>query len=267
MLLASLKKAQVFAALANRDYEGDIANAGDTVHITSISRPTVSNYVANTTTITPEVLTSADRTLVINQAKYFAFEIDDVDARQAKGNVMSTAMTEAAYALSDAADQFVAGLYTDVQAASVIAQISVLTGDIAYTQLTKLAQKLNEANVVSGGRFAVLPPWYYQLLTDSSRVAANPAALATGSEAIVEGKVGRLAGMDLYVSNNAPVISANVSAVIAGTRDAWSYAEQISKTEAYRPQSSFADAIKGLHLYGGKVTRPDGLAYLTASSV
>ena len=41
-----------------------------------------------------------------------------------------------------------------------------------------------------------------------------------------------------------------------------SYAEQISKVEAYRPQKRFSDAVKGLHVYGAKITRPEGIVYL-----
>jgi hypothetical protein len=270
-LLASLKKAQVFARLANRNYEGEISQAGDTVHITSISRPTIATYVPNVTVITPEVLTAADRILTIDQSKYFAFEVDDVDQRQAKGNIIDTAMTEAAYGLSDVADQFLAGLYSGVQTANIVATggVSVTTGDLAYTQLAKLAQKLNEANVTMLGRWAVIPPWYLQLLLDTNKIAFNPALAgnSVGSTAVIEGYVNRLLGMDIYVSNNVQNITGARWAVVAGTNDAWTYAEQISKTEAYRPQSSFADAIKGLHLYGGKLVRPDGLAYIDASTV
>jgi hypothetical protein len=265
-LLSSLKKAQVYAQLMNRDYEGEIAQAGDTVHITSVSRPTIANYVAGTTVITPESLTTADRILVVDQSKYFAFAVDDVDQRQAKGNLIDAAMQEAAYGLSDVTDQFAAGLYSGIQAANNVTTIAVTTGDIAYTQLTKLAQKLNEANVAMQGRFCVLAPWYLQLLLDTNKIAFNPAlAGGAGATAVIEGYVNRLLGMDIYVSNNAPLITGDDYAIIAGTKMAWSFAEQISKTEAYRPQSSFSDAVKGLHLYGAKLTRPDGLAYITAS--
>ena len=111
-LLSSLKKSLVIAApgVVNRDYEGEISDQGDTVRINSISRPTVASYVKGTTSITPEQLTTAQRSLVVDQAKYFAFEVDDVDARQAAGNVIPEAMAEAAYALADVADQYVEGL-------------------------------------------------------------------------------------------------------------------------------------------------------------
>ena len=64
-LLSSLKKSLVFAGpgVCNRNYEGEIANMGDTVRITSITRPTVASYTTESTTITPETLTDANRTL------------------------------------------------------------------------------------------------------------------------------------------------------------------------------------------------------------
>ena len=83
-LLSALEKATVIAApgVVNRDYEGEIAQAGDTVHINSIGDPTVATYTRGSTTITPEQLTTAQQSLVVDQAKYFAFLVDDIDARQ-----------------------------------------------------------------------------------------------------------------------------------------------------------------------------------------
>ncbi|MDC6668545.1 hypothetical protein OEZ84_27820, partial [Leclercia adecarboxylata] len=115
-LLSSLKKSLVFAgpAIANRNYEGEIANFGDTVRITSISRPTISTYTKNGSLSAPETLTDASRVLLIDQSKAFNFEVDDIDMRQSRdgGALMDEAATEAAYALADVADQYVAGLYT-----------------------------------------------------------------------------------------------------------------------------------------------------------
>jgi hypothetical protein len=84
-LLSVLEKSLVYAgpSVVNRDYEGEIANAGDTVHITSIGDPTIGTYTKDTD-ITVQVLTDADRALLIDQQKYFAFEVDDIDLRQVK---------------------------------------------------------------------------------------------------------------------------------------------------------------------------------------
>lgn len=269
-LLVSLKKALVYGALANRNYEGEIANYGDTVHITSISRPTISDYVANSTAITPEAISDAGRTLIVDQSKYFAFSVDDVDQRQARGDVLAGAMVEAAYGLADVADQFIAGFYTGVQSANNLGTVNVAgaTDPVAsaYLQLVTLAQKLHRANVSAVNRWCVIPPEYHSLLLQDARFT-NAAAhgTPTSEPASVSGFVGRVVGMDIHMSNNVPNPSGTNYVIMAGTNDAISYAEQISKVVAYQPHSAFSDAVKGLHLYGGKLVRPDGIAVLTAT--
>lgn len=269
-LLVALRKQLVYAGpgIVNRDYEGDIQQAGDTVRITSISDPTIGTYSANTTTITPEELTDAQRTMVVDQAKYFAFFVDDVDKRQAKGDVIPEAMRRAAYKLADQVDQYVAGLYSGIQAANVVGSTGspvkvALTADTnslaAYNQvLVPLRTALSRANVPMEGRFVVVSPEFHaRLLLDNRFIKVNEAGT---SEGLRNGMVGRAAGFDIIESNNVPVPTGNVHAIIAGTSMAISFAEQINKTEAYRPEAKFADAVKGLMLYGAKLVRPEGLA-------
>lgn len=266
-LLSSLKKSLVFAGpgVANRDYEGDIRQSGDTVRITSISRPTIGDYVKNSTTITPETLTDAQRSLLISQSKYFAFEVDDIDMRQAAngGALMNEAATEAAYGLADVADQYVAGLYTEVQAANAISTTAITDPAKAVKGLLDLKTKLDVANVPTQGRYVVVPPWYLNLLLLSDLFARVDASGT--SEGLRNGTVGRAWGFDVMMSNNCVLITGDDYAVMAGVPGAISFAEQIVKVEAYRPESAFSDALKGLHLYGAKVVRPDALAVLTAS--
>ena len=266
-LQTSLKKATVFASpqVVNRNYEGEIAAAGDTVRITSISRPTVADYVKNSTTITPETLTDAQRTLVVDQAKYFAFEVDDIDMRQAKsgGALMAEAADEAAYALVDAVDTYIAGLFSGAQAANQISTTSITTAALAKTGLVNLAKKLNEANVPQAGRFVILPPWYVALLVDGSVFGQVDAS--GSSEGLREGFITRALGFNVMMSNNVTNTTGDDYRICAGYAGAITFAEQINKVEAYRPESAFSDALKGLHLYGAKLTRPDGIATLVAS--
>jgi hypothetical protein len=188
-LLVALRKSLVFAqpAIVNRDYEGEISQAGDTVRITSISDPTIGTYVPNTTVITPENLTDAQRVLTIDQSKYFAFEVDDVEMRQAKGNVMPEAMSRAAYKLADIVDQYIAAFYTQVPpanrvAAGVAVPIAANDPTSVYDDvLVPLSVKLDEANVPSEGRWTVLPPWMHgRALSDDRFIRAPPPARPRG---------------------------------------------------------------------------------------
>lgn len=271
-LLMALRTALVYGGplVVNRDWEGEISQAGDTVRITSIGDPTIDDYVANSTVITPEELTDAQRTLVVDQAKFFAFKVDDVDARQAAGNVIIEAMSRAAYRLRDTIDQFIAGFYTSVPAANQVTDVTIdfFAADAAaqaaewlkfYDQvLVPLKVKLDEANVPTEGRYCVIPPWGHGVLLRDNRFIDASASGTT--EGLRNGRAGRAAGFDIAISNNTPSPEANHNVVTAGTNIAITLAEQINKTEAYRPESSFSDAVKGLTLFGGKVIRPEALA-------
>ena len=267
-LLVALRKALVYAGpgVVNRDYEGEIRGAGSTVRVTSISDPTIATYQPNSTVISPEELNDAQRTLVVDQAKYFAFYVDDVDAAQATGAVMPEAMSRAAYKLADTIDQYVASLYTGAQSANVIGstgapvQVALSSSPKNFYDdvLVPLRTKLTRANVPTQGRFCTVSPEAYGfLLKDSRFIKANEAGTDAG---LRNGQVGRAAGFDILESNNVPNPTGNVHAVTAGTTMAISFAEQISKTEAYRPQDKFADAVKGLAVYGAKLVRPEALA-------
>lgn len=264
-LLVALRKTLVYGGpmIVNHDYEGNIAEAGDTVRITSIGRPTISTYVPNSTSITPEQIQDSQRVLVVDQAKYFAFEVDDVDARQAAGNVIPQAMSEAGFGVADVIDQYLAGLYTGVQSANALGSITVnsaTTATDAYDKvLIPLKIKLDRANVPSNGRYVVITPELHGCLLRDTRFVANPTSGATDA-ALMNGLVGRAAGFTIALSNNTPNTSGSEYIVQAGVQSAISMAMQINKTEAFRPQSSFSDAVKGLTVYGAKLLRPDSIA-------
>lgn len=266
-LLSSLKKATIFAGpgIVNRSYEGEIAEVGDSVRITSISRPSVAEYVKNSTTVTPETLTDAQRVLTIDQSYYFAFEVDDIDLRQVKsgGALMAEAAQEAAYALADTADQYVEGLFAGADTDNELGAIQCTTSDKAVAMLISLMTKLDEKNVPRAGRFCIVPPWVHAKLVGADEFIS---VSASGSdEALRNGMVGRCFGFDILMSNNCSLVTGDDYRVCAGYPGAITYAEQINNVEAYRPENSFSDALKGLHLYGAKVIRPEGIATAEAS--
>jgi hypothetical protein len=218
------------------------------------------------TPLVRETLTDAQRSLEITQAKYFDFEIDDVDKAQAAGPIMPAAMSEAAYAMADVADQYVASLYTQANAANALGTIAVPTSnpDYAYEKiLVPLKVALDQSNVPTEGRYCVVPSWLHgRLLLDDRFIKVNESGT---SEGLRNGAVGRAAGFDILMSNNCPLVTGDDYAVTAGTPAAISFAEQVNQTEAFRPENAFSDAVKGLTLYGAKVMRPECLATAIAS--
>ena|SRR5215203_1871307 len=264
-ILAKLEKALVFAqpGVVNRSYEGNIRADGDRVHIHSFNDLTVSSYVKNSTSISYENLTDSRVTLLIDQSKYFAFSIDDIDAAQMRPELIDAASDRAAYQLAEVADQYVASLYSGASTSNPdnTIETSQFTATNVYQKFVDLSVLMDQVNLPQGGRFAVVPPWTKGLLLQ------NSSFLAAKSEAVLNGEVGQIAGIRLLVSNNVKTTGTSpvVSHIMAGHPSGLAYAEQIVNLEGLRLEGSFADAVRGLHLYGAKVLDGARLFDLQAS--
>ena len=267
-LLNALDKAHVFANVVNRDYEGEIKQQGDTVKINTIGAVTIGDYTKNTDfTSGPETLATTAQSLTIDQAKYFNFQVDDVDAAQAAGDVMDKAMERAAYGLNDAADAYLAKQLADSITAGngnlVAADAVALTAANVYENVVKMKLLLDKANVPTVGRWLVAPPEMIALILQDDRFVKTGGTMA--EDVLQNGVVARAAGFDIYMSNNCAskvATGTTTFTVTAGDEGACTYAEQIVSTEAYRPEKRFADAVKGLHVYGAKVVDAKRLAGL-----
>ncbi|MCA1615043.1 MAG: P22 coat protein - protein 5 domain protein [Acidobacteria bacterium] len=267
-LLAGLKKALVLAqpGVVNTQYEGVIANQGDTVKINFIGNISVFDVARNEDIPDPEQLSTALTNLVIDKAEGFNFQVDDVDKVQANGDLIQTAMGEAAYALRDKADQSVAVLHAEAHADNLIgsdaAPVSP-TADTAYEYLVDAGTKLDEKNVPTEGRWAAVPPWFYGLLLKDKRFVA--AGTSRTDEVLRNGEVGEAAGFRILRSNNVIHTAGTKYKLLAGHPQAITYADQIVSVESYRMEKRYADAVKGLHVYGRKVIRPQALVTVTAN--
>lgn len=270
-LLVSLKKSLIFGqpGVANRDYEGEIRAHGDTVKINAIGPVTIGNYTKNADISSPEELEDAQTVLEITEQKYFNFQVDDIDRVQQTPQVMSQAMRESAYGLRNVADTFLATLLANASTTSntigtTSSPESLSNAEDAYEHLVDLKVMLDMANVPDTGRWAIIPPWFLGAMLKDDRF--NSSLESVGPGALLNGLVGRAAGFDIMTSNNLvhedDGSSGKYYYIHTGTSMALSFAEQIVQVEAYRPEKRFADAVKGLHVYGGKVVRPEALASL-----
>jgi hypothetical protein len=265
-LLVALRKAAVAGNLVNRDYEGEIAREGDSVKITSINDVTIGTYTAHTD-ITVEDIDDATRSLLIDQAKYFAVELDDIEKAQYKKggkSPLDQAVQNAAYQLRDVADAF---LLTTMNAGAQgtgndLGTVAIhTTKQNLYDAIVDLGVVLDEDNVPEEERFVVVSPSLHGRLQKLDTFVA--AGDARGAEVRTNGFIGQVAGLDIYKSNNLPAVTdvaATGGLAIAGYRGATTFAEQIASVEAARMEKRFADMVKGLHLYGAKVVRPTALA-------
>lgn len=272
-LLVRLQESYVLAdpgVSVNTDYQGEINQYGDTVHIGSLGRPTIGTYVKNVTAVDPQTLNTTDQTLLIDQSKFFAFEVDDIDAAQVRdsGRLMSQAAEQAGDGLMEVADTFLGTIMT-ANAGTILTPQAATTAAAAYNILVKLKVALDRSNTPTLGRWVAVSPEFHGLLLSDDRFTS---ADRYGSAGVVtNGLVGRALGFDIKVSTNLPAGTAGTlpavsSFIIAGHAVATTWAEQIRQVEAYRVQTSFSDALKGLHLYGAKVIRPEALAVVDVDS-
>ena len=260
-LLEHLDKAHVATAFVNRDYEGEIKQKGDTVRVNQLGNITVSDYVpANG--ITVEDLATSDQTLVIDQDKYWAFKVEDLEKVQAAGPLVDEAMSRAAYALAEEIDtKIFATIAAAAKAANTVgtsASKIALTSANIFENIVKLKTIMDNNNVPTLGRkLAITPEIEALLLLDTAHfMRSNPES----EDRLQNGFIGRVAGFDVYKTLNLPA-----NTVVSTVASATSFAEQLVGTEALRSQTNFADIVRGHDVYGVKTFQADAVAKLLYS--
>lgn len=268
-LLTALEKSLIYgqADVCNRDYEGEIREAGNTVKIASIGDVAIGTYTKDEDIAEAEVLTDEDQTLSIDQQKYFNFYVDSIDRAQQNVNLLDEAMRRSAWALKDTADSYLAGIIVDaVATGNKIGSVTtpkVPTKDDAYEYLVDLGVLLDESNTPLDGRYVVVPAWFHGLLLKDERFIK--AGTRRSDATLANGEVGSAAGFSILKSNNVPNTSGEKYKIVAGHSMATTYVEQVLDLQTYKPEKRFGDAVKGLHVYGAKVVRPTALAMLIAN--
>ena len=276
----------VLGDITNNDWEGEIKDQGDKVYIRTIPTVTIRSYTKGLN-LTNEVPTSTPLELLIDKGKYFSVVLDDVDEVQADVKLMDTFS-------GDAAQQMKIQIDTDVLGGMVGAAASTNRGTAAgaisanlglgastgasksAVKMTKaniidkildMGQALDEANVPEEGRWIVVPAWAAAYLKGSDLKAAY----LTGDSVspLRNGKLGQVDRFMVYTSNLLPSqssitgegadTSVKAYSFFAGTRDAVSFASQITKVETLRAQSTFGNIMRGLNVYGYKVTKPEAM--------
>jgi hypothetical protein len=281
-VLNFFRKASVAEAITNTDYAGEISAFGDSVKIIKEPVITVDQYERGGS-VTATTLTDNEVTLVVDTANAFKFIVDDIESSMSHVNFKEVASSSAAYALRDAFDTgVIAKLFAGVPASSpnhilgsdnatdLAAGTFDGTGnlDIGYASgehdpidvLSHMARLLDEQNVPEEGRwFLANPEFYEQLVQTSSKLMSVDFNAGQGS--IRNGLVssGKLRGFDMYKTNNIAATTNAAGKCIAGHISSTCTAQTIINTEVVRDTASFGDIVRGLHVYGAKVLRPEAL--------
>ena len=253
-------------------FDGD-AKRGEKVRILGVGRPDIKDYKGDEIGC-PEQVEGWDMELVIDQAKYFNFLIDDIDRAQSVNGLMDSLVKESAVALAEKADKYIAGVIRDAstKADSDVETVSAGTGaatrvstpEVAKKLVDQAFEKLWENGVPTNAAVTItITPWFYNLFKDRlTELASN------NSELIAQGAIGMYNNALVRLSNNLANSGTNGDGgddfMVVRTNNAIAYVGQVNNTEAYRPEGLFADAVKGLYTYGAKVVRPKEMVVIKA---
>lgn len=265
-ILENFHQEVIATGLVNRQYEGN-ATAGNTVHITGMTDVAVKNYktgVSGARTTAADPVVDSTIPLLIDQEKSFDFYVDDIDRAQAAGS-MDAYTRSAGIGLAQDADKFLlalgvtnAGHVTTGDGAATPAALT--TPDQLFGVVRDLRKTLNKALVPQGQRVLIINAEFEGILEDaaSKLMAANTAG---DTQTLRDANLGRLLGFQIFTSENLP--TTDKAQALAFHSPSIAYVSQVEKTEALRAQDKFADRLRGLHVYGGTVVRPQGVAVWT----
>lgn len=251
-ILRSLDKITSLRNHCDFQYEKDSKNAKE-VKILSVNRPTIRTYVPGTA-ITRESATDSSQLLLLNQYRYFNFEVEDIVKAQSVPGLMEALTDEAGKGLAEEGDKYVADVVkTGVTSKEIHASASItLTKDNAMASVEDgFAYLYGKDCKVSDMFYLELAPTvfttYRQSLTELS--TNNP-------EILKKGAVGKINNAYVCIENLLPSDDTDNYNILR-TSKAIAFAEQIEKVEHYRPEDAFTDAVKGLYVFGAKVVRPN----------
>ena len=262
--------------ITNTDFSGEIKNLGDRVEIPTDPNVTISNYVKGQL-LDIEYLESPAITYSVDYAKSFNFAVDDIDLKQFKikewvsryggiaardmKNAIETHFLSLVYADADTTNAgATAGADSNINL-GVTGTPAALTSATVTDYIADCAQCLTDNNVPEEDRWMVIPSFMQTLLMKSEYKDA--AAMGTDQSSMLKKRtVGTIHGFQIYVSTllTKDAGTANYHMVF-GHKMATSFVSQFVKTEKYRPERAFADAMKGLNVYGFKTIQDKALGH------
>ena len=292
-VLKFFRRASVAEDITNTDYTGEIENFGDTVNIIKEPTLTVSAYTRGSV-VNAQDLADDQITMTVDQANAFAFKIDDIEERHSHVNFEALATSSGAFALkrkfdanilqamSDGAgiagadDASLSGGLTTTNTAlgTASAPINVETDDAGINLMLLMARVLDDQSVPEENRWFVAPPIFYEKMFQAGNKMAEVQVTGDASSNLRNGLAtpGTLAGFRCYKSTalnstagtdqvtlSGVATDASENVIMAGHISSTSTASHIAKTEVVRSTESFSDVVRGLHVFGRKVLRPESI--------
>ena len=259
LLLRDIMNYGVMLDCVNRNYEGEIKNEGDTVHIQKIGDITINTHDESKAMV-HQNLTGTTQVLKIDQAKDFMFLVSDIDKVQANVELMTKYTNKAKKNVVNVKDAYLHAL--GIAAATNDLGTKAGTPENIYGVLVDMFAELARANAIGadgkgedGKRpYIVLPPEIIAVIKKSPEASH---ATTLGDDTVRKGAIMQYAGFDIKQSTN--VGADGTFNILAGTTEGITYAEQITKVESLKDKDYFGDFVRGLYLYGGLAAQPECL--------
>lgn len=268
----------VFGAIANTDYEGEIKNQGDVVHIATVPDITISPYVIGAG-LTRQKLNSQGVDLNIDQALYYSFEVNDVDKLQSHLELDKWSNESSEKMRNQVDKTILGGIYPDISAinsgltAGAESAGYNLGTDAAPVSITKanvldfivdVGSCLDESNVPDGDgeRFMVLPSWMCGHIKKSDLKDAS--ITGDGESVMRNGRLGIIDRFTIYRSNNVAKVTTRFHP-IAGHKSGLTFASQLIKNRMIPNPNDFGDLIEGMQVFGYEVINPTALAHMVVT--
>ena len=312
-VLLEFKTASVVESITNNDYYGEISDYGDSVIIIKEPHVDLVDY-GRGVKMESQALDMDSMQIVLDQAKAFQFQVDDIESKIATHNWQSLASNAAAYTLKNEYDKAIlkfmvenvphgnivasktgnaalanADTYAKVTTALKATGLNVLVINESPTAaqktagshmtpmnlLNKFNLKLDLHEVPEESRWVVVDPEFLEIaMREDSNVLNRD---FNDGKASLNGAIPNLSGvrgLQMYKTNNTPKIMDTIMkgtswtakalqdegrCILAGHMTAVATVSAIVKTETFRSQQTFADIVRGLHVYGRAVIRPESL--------
>ncbi len=248
----------------NRQYEGEVQYA-HSVKILGVGDVTIGDYVGQE--IDFEKMTAPEHILNIDVSKYFAVEIDDVDAVQSNPQLFEEFTTRAANRIALERDKFVGALVAGKAQSSVDKKEGnaiYKTGAenvIVATNKTRAAIRaafdaaivqLKENNFMDGGVIEVAPADYALFRDDLIELKTS------NDDLLRRGVVGTYYKYETKETNNV-YRDEQYSYAIVRSKRCIAFAGQIDKVKAGSFEKKFGDYVKGLNVFGAEIIDQDQL--------
>jgi len=243
----------------NQEHEKDVKSDGDTVIVFVVGDITVNTYSG---TVTYETPSQGNESMALDQDKYWAFNVPDIDKVQSRPNIRKLYTKRADVAYKRNVEQYLLGASIIAAAGNeVIAKTTggitggALTASNVYTVLNRARRLMEDDNTwVDGEMWLGVPPVVTEMIRNSNELIH---ATEKGDQFIKSGTVTKLAGWNLLQVDVGNMQGAGTDGdpyhMVGGNKDAINFVQQIKEMEGIRRDGSFATGVRGLFVYGAKI--------------